>query len=112
MGSFQSRGSHQATIFDHAVRNGHDYDDAIRQKVKANQVGAVPRVGTAIEDVGRPPTSSCMVIFGRVVVDGWVSLEISSTAEFGRALAAARYCTRVGRPNLFIKIPGTSASLK
>ena len=27
------------TIFDHAIKNSHDYDDAIRQKLKEGKLG-------------------------------------------------------------------------
>jgi len=47
-------------------------------------------------------------------VDGWVSLEVSPLLAYDTAstLAAARDLhARAGRPNLFIKIPGTSEGL-
>src|SRR5256712_13553806 len=47
-------------------------------------------------------------------VDGWVSLEVSPTLAYDTAstVAAARELhARAGRPNLFIKIPGTRAGV-
>ncbi len=47
-------------------------------------------------------------------VDGWVSLELSPLLAYDTAasIAAARDLhTRAGRPNLFIKIPGTNEGL-
>jgi transaldolase len=47
-------------------------------------------------------------------VDGWVSLEVSPllARDTARTLSAAKALhARAGRPNLFIKIPGTSAGL-
>jgi transaldolase len=46
--------------------------------------------------------------------DGWVSLEVSPLLAFdtGRTLASVKYLhARAGRPNLFIKIPGTREGL-
>src|SRR3974377_2228362 len=47
-------------------------------------------------------------------VDGWVSLEVSPLLAYdtNRTFAAAQeLCARAGRPNLFIKIPGTKEGL-
>src|SRR5207302_7972746 len=47
-------------------------------------------------------------------VDGWVSLEVSPLLAYDTAstLAAAKDLhARAGRPNLFIKIPGTKEGL-
>src|SRR5256712_5112233 len=47
-------------------------------------------------------------------VDGWVSLEVSPTLAYDTAstVAAARDLhQRAGRPNLFIKIPGTAEGI-
>src|SRR5207249_7182901 len=47
-------------------------------------------------------------------IDGWVSLEVSPTLAYdtARTVAAARTLhARAGRPNLFIKIPGTTEGI-
>lgn len=47
-------------------------------------------------------------------VDGWVSLEVSpllANDTDGTIKAAAQLHARAQRPNLFIKIPGTSAGI-
>ncbi len=47
-------------------------------------------------------------------MDGWVSLEVSPLLAYDTAgtLAAAKELhARAGRPNLFIKIPGTREGL-
>lgn len=47
-------------------------------------------------------------------MDGWVSLEVSPTLadDTSATIAAARELhARANRPNLFIKVPGTSAGL-
>ena len=45
------------TIFDHAIKNSHDYDDAIRQKLKEGKSGEALFFELALEDLatGRRP---------------------------------------------------------
>ena len=61
-----------------------------------------------------PRTCSDRSTTGRDGVDGWVSLEVSPLLAHDTAstLAAAKELfARAGRPNLFIKIPGTKEGL-
>jgi transaldolase len=102
------------TIFDHAIKNSHDYDGAIGQKLKEGKSGEALFFELAIEDL-RQAADLFRPIHDRTNgVDGWVSLEVSpllarSTAD---TLAAAKALhNRAARPNLFIKIPGTSEGL-
>ena len=46
------------TIFDHAIKNSHDYDDAISQRLKEGKSGEALFFELAIEDLSRPPISS------------------------------------------------------
>jgi len=39
------------TIFDHAIKNSHDYDDSIRQKLKEGKSGEALFFELAIEDL-------------------------------------------------------------
>jgi transaldolase len=102
------------TIFDHAIKNSHDYDDAIQQKVKAGKSGEALFFELAIEDL-RQAADLFQPIHNRTNgVDGWVSLEVSPALAHDTAgtLAAVKELhARAGRPNLFIKIPGTSEGL-
>ncbi|HEY6847257.1 MAG TPA: transaldolase [Terracidiphilus sp.] len=102
------------TIFDHAIKNSHDYDDAIGQKVKDGKSGDALFFELAIEDL-RQAADIFRPIHERTNgVDGWVSLEVSPLLARNTAgtLAAAKALhARAGRPNLFIKIPGTSEGL-
>ena len=41
------------TIFDHAIKNSHDYDDAIRQKVKEGKSGEALFFELGLEDLGQ-----------------------------------------------------------
>ena len=103
------------TIFDHAIKNSPAYDAAIRKKLKRGQVGrgAVFRPGDRGHHAGRRPVPSRSHEQTNGV-DGWVSLEVSPLLAHDTAstLAAAKDLhARAGRPNLFIKIPGTSEGL-
>ncbi|HVB40543.1 MAG TPA: transaldolase [Terriglobales bacterium] len=102
------------TIFDHAIKNSHDYDDAIRQKVKAGQAGEGLFFELAIEDL-RQAADLFRPIHDRTNgVDGWVSLEVSPLLAHdtsGTLAAAKALHARAERPNLFIKIPGTKEGL-
>ncbi len=102
------------TIFDHAIRNGSDYDDGIRRTLEEGKSGGALFFELAIEDL-RQAADLFRPTYDRTSgVDGWVSLEVSpllahNTAETLAAAKALHH--RASRPNLFIKIPGTSEGL-
>jgi transaldolase len=102
------------TIFDHAVKNGRDYDDAISQKLKEGKSGEALFFELAIEDLRQAADLFLPIHEQTDGVDGWVSLEVSPLLARNTAgtLAAAKALhARAERPNLFIKIPGTSQGL-
>ncbi len=102
------------TVFDHAIRNSTDYDDAIRQKTKAGMVGEDLFFDLALEDL-RQAADLFRPVYDRTGGnDGWVSLEVSPLLAHDAAgsFREARHLhTRADRPNLFIKIPGTKKGL-
>jgi transaldolase len=102
------------TIFDHAIKNSHDYDDAISRKIKEGKSGEALFFELAIEDL-RQAADLFRPIHDRTDgVDGWVSLEVSpllARNTAGTLSAAKTLHARAERPNLFIKIPGTSEGL-
>ena len=102
------------TIFDHALRNSREYDHGIQQKLQEGKSGEALFFELAIEDL-RQAADLFRPIYDRTNrVDGWVSLEVSPLLAHDTAatLAAARDLhARAGRPNLFIKIPGTKEGL-
>jgi transaldolase len=102
------------TIFDRAIKNSHDYDGAISQKMKEGKSGEALFFELAIEDL-RQAADLFRPIHDRTDgVDGWVSLEVSPllARDTAGTLAAAKALhARAERPNLFIKIPGTSQGL-
>lgn len=102
------------TIFDHAIKNSTDYDAAIRQKVYEGKSGEDLFFELALEDLTRAADLFRPIWERTHGVDGWVSLEVSPLLAHDTAstLAAAKDLhARAGRPNLFIKIPGTKEGL-
>jgi len=102
------------TIFDHAIKNSNDYDDVIRRKLDEGKSGEVLFFELALEDL-RQAADLFRPIYDRTDgVDGWVSLEVSPLLAHnttGTLAAAKALHSRAARPNLFIKIPGTSEGL-
>jgi len=102
------------TIFNNAIRNSRDYDPAIRSKLKAGKFGEGLFFELALDDVTRAADLFRPVFARTRFVDGWVSLEVSPLLahDTTTTLAVARDLhARAGRPNLFIKIPGTKEGL-
>lgn len=102
------------TIFEQAIRNSNAYDGAIRERLNAGKSGEELFFEIALEDITAAADQFRPIHDRTSGVDGWVSLEVSpllardakTTLEVARTLHA-----RAGRPNLFIKIPGTSEGL-
>jgi transaldolase len=102
------------TIFDQAIRNSATYDEDISRKVQAAKSTEGLFFELALTDLTRA-AELFQPIFARTDgVDGWVSLEVSPLLahDTNSTLAAARDLHgRGGKPNLFIKIPGTPEGL-
>ena len=102
------------TIFDHAIKNSSDYDDAITSKLAEGKSGEKLFFELALEDLTQAADLFRPVYDRTCGVDGWVSLEVSpllahdtkSTIAVAKDLHA-----RARRPNLLIKIPGTPEGL-
>ena len=102
------------TIFDHAIKNSSAYDTSIQKKLKEGKSGEELFFALALEDLTRAADLFQPIQEKTNGVDGWVSLEVSPLLAYDTAktLAAAKQLhTRAGRPNLFIKIPGTKEGL-
>jgi transaldolase len=102
------------TIFNHAIKNSSDYDDAIGKILTEGRFGEELFFQLAIEDL-RPAADLFRAIHDVTSgVDGWVSLEVSPLLAHDTAgtLAAAKALhAQAERRNLFIKIPGTEEGL-
>src|SRR5271166_6092356 len=102
------------TIFDHAIKNSTGYDDTIRKKLSQGKSGEGLFFELALEDLTRAADLFRPIHDNSNGVDGWVSLEVSPLLAYDTVstLAAAKDLhARAGRPNLFIKIPGTKEGL-
>lgn len=102
------------TIFDHAIRTADFYDEAIGRERAAGRSGEALFFALALEDLGRAADLFSPVHEATGGVDGWVSLEVSpllADDTAGTVAAAAALHAQAGRPNLFIKIPGTPAGI-
>jgi transaldolase len=98
------------TIFDHAIKNSAAYDAAIRRRNKGAKSDEQLFFDLALEDITQAADLFRPIWDKTLGVDGWVSLEVSPLLAHNTAstVAAARELhARAGRPNVFIKIPGT-----
>jgi len=102
------------TIFDHTIKNSSAYDVAIREDLARGKTGEGLFFDLALDDLTRAADLFRPVHDRTSGVDGWVSLEVSPLLAHDTVstIAAARdLFARAGRPNLFIKIPGTKEGL-
>jgi transaldolase len=102
------------TIFEHAIRNSPAYDGPIRERVTKGTAAEELFFELALEDVSRAADLFRPIHEQTNTVDGWVSLEVSPLLAYDTqsTLRAARdLFAKAGRPNLFIKIPGTKEGL-
>jgi transaldolase len=98
------------TIFDHAIRNSADYDKDIAQGAARAKSQEDLFFDLALADLTKAADLFRPAFERTDKVDGWVSLELSPSLAYDteRSIAAARDLhRRAGKPNLFIKIPGT-----
>lgn len=102
------------TIFDHAIKSSGSYDAAIRERLKAGKSGEDLFFEIALEDITQAADLFRPIHERTAHVDGWVSLEVSPVLahDTKTTIAEAKDLhRRAGRPNLFIKIPGTKEGL-
>lgn len=102
------------TIFDHAIRHSAAYDDDISRARSSRRSTEDLFFDLALADLTRA-AGLFQPVFARTDgVDGWASLEVSPLLahDTNATQAAARELhQRAGKPNLFIKIPGTTEGL-
>ena len=102
------------TIFDHAIKNSKDYDEAIKNKLGQGKSGEKLFFELALEDLTEAADLFRPVYDRTCGVDGWVSLEVSPLLAYdtkSTIQAAKDLHARAQRPNLLIKIPGTKEGL-
>jgi transaldolase len=102
------------TIFEHAIAAGDFYDEQIRELLRRGRSGEALFFELALHDLTRAADLFRPAFDASGGVDGWVSLEVSPAIVDDTARtteAAARLHAAGGRPNLYIKIPGTPAGV-
>lgn len=102
------------TIFHNAIKNSTAYDTKIEKGLAMSKSDEAIFFDMALEDLTLAADLFRPIYDRTDGVDGWVSLEVSPLLAYDTAstLAAAKELhARAGRPNLFIKIPGTKEGL-
>jgi transaldolase len=102
------------TIFNHAIKNSSSYDASIREKLAKGKSGEALFFELALEDLTKAADLFRSINDRTNGVDGWVSLEVSPLLAYDTAktiAAAKELFAQAGRPNLYIKIPGTKEGL-
>jgi transaldolase len=102
------------TIFQHAIKNSDDYDDAIKGKVRDGKSGEKLFFEIAIEDLTQAADLFRPVHDRTGGLDGWVSLEVSPLLAYDTKATIAmvrELHAQARRPNVMIKIPGTPQGL-
>lgn len=102
------------SIFEKAIAETHDYDDAIRKLSGQRKLPDEIYEILTVEDI-RKTADLLRPAFDRLKgADGFVSLEVSpklASDTNGTIEEARRLWKEVGRPNVMIKIPGTAAGI-
>jgi transaldolase len=102
------------TIFDQAIKNSAMYDQDITQNAAKAASGEALFFDLALADLTRAADLFKPVFDRTDGVDGFVSLEVSPLLAHdtdSTLKAALDLHKRSGKPNLFIKIPGTAEGL-
>lgn len=103
------------TIFEHAIKNSSSYDAAIKEKVSRGKSGSELFFELALEDLTRAADLLRPTFELTNGVDGWVSVEVSPLLAYetaGTLRAARELFAQAARPNIYIKIPGTTEGLQ
>lgn len=98
------------TIFEHAIGKSEAYDEDIVRKTLEGKSGESLFFELALDDLRRAADLFRPAFDATDGVDGWVSLEVSpllANDADKTIAAAARLHALAGRPNIYIKIPGT-----
>ncbi|HJP92876.1 MAG TPA: transaldolase [Pyrinomonadaceae bacterium] len=102
------------SIFDHAIKNSNSYDEAIGQKRNEGKSAEELFFELALEDLRQASDLFRPIYDATGGIDGWVSLEVSPLLAYdadSSVKEAIQLNARAQRPNLFIKIPGTSEGI-
>ena len=98
------------TIFDNAMTKGDSYNEDMARLMSSGMMVEDAFFEMAIDDLRRAADLFSDIHQRTATVDGWVSLEVSPLLAYDAVKTAAvakKLHDKAGRPNLFIKIPGT-----
>jgi transaldolase len=101
-------------IFEKAIAGSRDYDEDIRSLTSEGKDITAIYEALSIGDVQNAADEFRSVFLGSDGIDGYVSLEVNphlANNSDGTIEEARRLWDRLNRPNVFIKIPATSAGL-
>ncbi len=102
------------TIFDNAISRSSWYDAEIRRQLESGATGEALFFHLAIQDLSRAADLFRPVYERTGTVDGFVSLEVAPLLAYDTKATVAQakaLHAQANRPNLFIKIPGTTEGL-
>jgi transaldolase len=102
------------TIFDRAIKTSKAYDAQIADDLGKGKTGEDLFFDLALDDVTRAAGQFQPIWERTNGVDGWASIEVSPLLAYDTASTLREVRDlhkRAGRPNLFIKIPGTTQGL-
>jgi len=102
------------TIFEKAIGAGNDYDEQLKQLVGSEKSAEALFWDLAIADIQQACDEFAPVFKSSGGNDGFVSLEVSpllARDTQGTIAMAKDLWSRVARPNLMVKIPGTKEGL-
>lgn len=102
------------SIFEKAITAGHDYDEAIHRLALDGRNAVEIYQNLTVEDIQRTADLFRPMYDRLEGRDGFVSLEVSPHLAHdtnGTIAEARQLWARVGRPNLFIKVPATREGL-
>ena len=99
------------TIFDKDIKNSSAYDTSIREMALRGKEAEAIFFDLALEDITQAADLFRPTYDRTDGVDGWVSIEVSPLLAHNTSTtvtATKELFLRAARPNVFIKIPGTS----
>jgi len=102
------------TIFDHAISHSSHYDAEIRRQIDRGTVAETLFFNLAIQDLSRAADLFAGIYENTGTIDGFVSLEVSPLLAYDTQATVAQakaLHAQANKPNLFIKIPGTTEGL-
>jgi len=102
------------SIFEKAISESHDYDEAIQSLVRQGNTVEIIYQGLTVEDIQLTADLLRYVHEQTDGRDGFVSLEVSphlAHDSAGTIAEARRLWLTVNRPNVMIKVPGTPEGL-